>query len=102
MAARGRKPGFRMSNEHRVKIQNSNILNALIEHAEGRREMSSTQVNAGLGLLDRVLPKLSAMTIEGGDTPIKTEETGVAAEKLATFLAGIAERSGNTGDPAGE
>lgn len=34
MTARGRKPGFTMSNEHRVKIQNSNILNALIKHAE--------------------------------------------------------------------
>ena len=65
MAARGRKPGFKMSDEHRVKIQNSNILNALIEHAEGRRDMTSTQVTAGLGLLDRVLPKLQTTTIEG-------------------------------------
>lgn len=63
--ARGRKAGFRMSEEHRVKIQNSNVLNALIEHAEGKREMSSTQVTAGLGLLDRVLPKLATTTIEG-------------------------------------
>lgn len=63
--ARGRKPGFKMSDEHRVKIQNSNILNALIEHTEGKREMSSTQVTAGLGLLDRVLPKLATTTIEG-------------------------------------
>jgi hypothetical protein len=63
--ARGRKPGFKMSDEHRVKIQNSNVLNALIEHAEGKREMSSTQVTAGLGLLDRVLPKLATTTIEG-------------------------------------
>ncbi|MCE7766778.1 hypothetical protein GQL56_29580, partial [Pseudomonas putida] len=51
MAKRGRQPGFRMSDEHRVKIQNSNILNALIEHAVGKRKMSATQVNAGLGLL---------------------------------------------------
>jgi hypothetical protein len=36
MAVRGRKPGFTMSHEHRVKIQNSNILNALIEHTEGQ------------------------------------------------------------------
>jgi len=27
-----------MSDEHRGKIRNSSILNALIEHAEGRRE----------------------------------------------------------------
>jgi len=49
-----------MSDEHRVKIRNSNILNALIEHVEGRREMSSTQVTAGLGLLRKVLPDLAA------------------------------------------
>lgn len=60
MAERGRKPGFRMSNEHRVKIQNSNILNALIEHVGGKREMSATQVSAGLGLLKKVLPDLAA------------------------------------------
>lgn len=56
---RGRKPGFQMTDEHRVKIQNSNILNALVEHVEGRREMSATQVSAGLGLLRKVLPDLS-------------------------------------------
>jgi len=33
---------------------------------------------------------------------IKTEETGQAAAKLATLLSGIAERSGTTGNPAGE
>jgi hypothetical protein len=43
--ARGRKPGFQMTDEHRVKIQNSNILNALIEHVSGLREMSATQVS---------------------------------------------------------
>lgn len=65
MAERGRKAGFRMSDEHRVKIQNSNILNALIEHAEGTREMSATQVSAGLGLLKKVLPDLQAVQLSG-------------------------------------
>lgn len=64
-AMRGRKAGFIMSDEHRVKIQNSNILNALIEHVDGKREMSATQVSAGLGLLKKVLPDLAAVTIEG-------------------------------------
>lgn len=63
-----------MSNEHRVKIQNSNILNALIEHAEGTREMSSTQVTAGLGLLRKALPDLSAMEVVGeGGGPLKVQ-----------------------------
>lgn len=67
MAERGRQPGFRMSDEHRVKIQNSNILNALIEHVSGEREMSSTQVTAGLGLLRKVMPDLASTTIENGE-----------------------------------
>lgn len=48
-----------MTDEHRDKIKNSNILNALVEHVEGKREMSATQVSAGLGLLRKVLPDLS-------------------------------------------
>lgn len=62
---RGRRPGFKMPEEHRVKIQNSNILNALIEHVEGRRDMSATQVSAGLGLLRKCLPDLAATEITG-------------------------------------
>jgi hypothetical protein len=66
MAQRGRAPGFRMDDSHRVKIQNSNILNALIEHVEGKREMSGTQVTAGVALLKKVLPDLT-YNQHGGD-----------------------------------
>lgn len=65
MPAHVRRPGFRMSDEHRVKIQNSNILNALIEHACGQREMSSTQVTAGIALMKKVLPDISSVEITG-------------------------------------
>lgn len=65
--ARGRQPGFRMSDDHRVKIQNSNILNALIEHVGGKRDMSATQVSAGIALLKKVLPDLQAMTLTGAE-----------------------------------
>lgn len=72
MTARGRKPGFTMSNEHRVKIQNSNILNALIKHVEGKQDMSASQVSAGLGLLKKVLPDMSSVEITGDpDNPIR-------------------------------
>lgn len=67
MATRGRKPGFRMSEAHRTKIQNSQILKALIEHAEGKREMGATQVTAGLGLLKKCLPDLSSVALTGAD-----------------------------------
>lgn len=80
MASRGRQPGFSMSNEHRVKIQNSNILNALIEHAEGKREMSATQVTAGLGLLKKALPDLATVTLQGNEDggPVVVEITRFA------------------------
>lgn len=58
-------PVYRMSNAHRDKIKNSNILNALIEHVEGKREMSATQVTAGLGLMRKVMPDLASTTIDG-------------------------------------
>lgn len=93
MAARGRQPGFKMSDSHRVKIQNSNILNALLEHVEGKREMSSTQVTTGIALMKKVLPDLSAITLEGGENPIKTEEVGSGAAKLAAYLDAISQRT---------
>ena len=52
-------PSYQMGSTHRDKIKNSNILNALVEHVEGDREMSSTQVTAGLGLLKKIMPDLA-------------------------------------------
>ena len=72
MATRGRTAGFKMSEEHRAKIANSNILNALIEHAEGRRDMSSTQVTSAIALMKKVLPDLQSVQHSGdSDSPIK-------------------------------
>lgn len=71
MAPRGRQPGFRMSDAHRVKIQNSNVLNALVEHVEGKREMSSTQVTAGVALLKKVLPDLAQTDVTSGGDKIE-------------------------------
>ena len=74
MAARGRKAGFKMSDEHRVKIQNSNILNALLEHVDGKREMTSTQVTAGIALMKKVMPDLQAITVGGDEAnPLKIQ-----------------------------
>jgi len=94
MAKRGRKPGFVMPEEHRVKIKNSNILNALIEHIEGDREMSATQVSAGLGLLRKALPDLSSVTLSGDeDNPIVHKHEG--ADEFRSRIAGIASRAGS-------
>ena len=59
---------FAMSNAHRVKIQNSNVLKVLIEHAVGNREMSATQVTAGLGLLRKVMPDLQPVSAENPES----------------------------------
>lgn len=67
MAKRGRQPGIKLTDEHRDKIKNSNILNALVEHVEGKREMSPTQVTAGLGLLKKCLPDLSSVEHKGDE-----------------------------------
>lgn len=76
MAAKGRSPGFKMPEDHRIKIRNSNILSNLIEHCEGRRDMTQTQVTASLGLLKKCLPDLSAVTHSGDeDSPIKHAHT---------------------------
>lgn len=56
-----------MSHTHRLKIQNSNILNALIQHAMGEREMKPSQVQAGLGLLKKVLPDLQSTELTGAN-----------------------------------
>jgi hypothetical protein len=87
MAERGRKAGFRMSSDHRVKIQNSNILNALIEHVEGKREMSATQVSAGLGLLKKVLPDLAASADMDSDGELKPVNR-MTDEELEAIAAG--------------
>ena len=65
----------RLSESHRAKIQNSSILNALIEHVGGTRDMSSTQVTAALGLLKKCLPDLQAVSLNGG-----TDENGNPSE----------------------
>lgn len=53
-----------MGPEHRAKIANSKILNRLIAHAEGDEEMSQSQVTAALALLKKIMPDLSAQTVE--------------------------------------
>jgi hypothetical protein len=90
---RGRLPGFRMSDAHRVKIQNSNILNALMEHVRGKREMSSTQATVGIALLKKVLPDLQSVQISGDpEHPLEHKHHNATdAERAAAVMALIAK-----------
>ncbi len=57
----------------REKIVSSHIVNHLIEHVLGKKEMKSSQVTAGLGLIKKILPDLSAtdLTTDGKEiTPV--------------------------------
>lgn len=82
MAAKKPKT-FQMSNEHRTKIQNSQILKYLIEHATGQREMTTSQVNTGLGLLKKILPDLSSVTLEGNEERPIVFKLTVGGEPIA-------------------
>ena len=54
-----------MSDEHRSKIANSQILNRLISHAVGDIELSATQAATGIALLKKVMPDLQSVEISG-------------------------------------
>jgi hypothetical protein len=63
-----------MPDEHRGKIRITAILNYLDEHLAGKREMSTTQVNAANILLRKVMPDLAAVQHSGeGGGPMKVE-----------------------------
>jgi hypothetical protein len=100
MAERGRRPGFTMSDEHRVKIRNSNILNALIEHVEGVREMSSTQVTAGLGLLRKIMPDLAAAADSDNQGQLRSMKAMSDDELEAIAASGSAGSSEETPSPS--
>ncbi len=95
MSKRGRKPGFHMSDEHRTKIGNSQILKALIEHVEGKREMSATQVSAGLGLLRKVLPDLAAAA-DAGNAGELVGVNRMTDDELEAIAAGGGNRVAKT------
>ncbi len=100
MAERGRRPGFIMTDEHRVKIRNSNILNALIEHVEGAREMSSTQVTAGLGLLRKVMPDLAASADTDAQGQLRSIKAMTDDELEAIATSGSAGSATETPSPS--
>lgn len=62
MAARLRKLH---SDEVRQKIQTSQLINRLTDHAIGKVELSPTQVRSIEILLKKSIPDLSAVSLEG-------------------------------------
>lgn len=55
----------------REKIQTSQLLNRLQDHALGAIDLERTQIDAIKILLAKKLPDLSHVTHEGGEEPVK-------------------------------
>ena len=73
MAARH---NLKQTQRTREKIQASQLINRLTNHALGDLEMSATQVNAAKILLNKILPDLKAMEMTGTDgNPINLNHT---------------------------
>jgi hypothetical protein len=64
----------------RRKIRESGVLNALIDYVEGKRDLSSSQVSAALGLLGKSISDPSALAprgaVEVGKNNTLTADTG--------------------------
>ena len=62
-----------MSEEHRTKIANSQVLKGLIEFAEGKKtaeEYPPHRVTASLGLLKKIMPDLAQTDMTSGGEKI--------------------------------
>jgi hypothetical protein len=57
----------------RRRIRESGVLNALIDYVEGKRDLSSSQVSAALGLLRKSISDLSTHAPSGVVEGMKTE-----------------------------
>jgi hypothetical protein len=78
--------GVRLNPEHddrtRAKIQTSQIVNRLMQHANGEINMTSSQVRAAEILLKKTLPDISAVHHSGEAAPVQM----VSDEELARRL----------------
>lgn len=94
MAAR--KVRKHLSDDWRLKIQTSMIINRLENFVKGEVELSAAQVTAALGLLKKSLPDLQAVEMSyDQDKPMKVEHNiaetilqTIPTEKLEEILNG--------------
>jgi hypothetical protein len=84
MAARVRK--IRHDEETRARIKTSQLINRLTGHVLGDVEMSASQVTAGLGLLRKTLPDLTATEHSGEIATKRSSE--MSDDELAAIAAG--------------
>lgn len=95
MAKRTLRPHH--SDEVRSKIQASQLVNRLQNHANGKLDLSATQIRAAEILLKKSIPDLTATELSGpGGLPIEIEASErpklTREEWLAAHGMGIAAR----------
>jgi hypothetical protein len=74
MATRGRPIGSRHQDDVRRKIQASQLINRLTDHAFDRVELSSSQIKAIEILLKKSIPDLSSVELTGDKgNPVRLE-----------------------------
>ena len=87
------------SDSIREKIKAGLLTKYLEDHASGSREMTQTQVTAALGLLDRCVPKLTAIEHSGDVTQrIVSADTPTADEWQAMYGEAVPPPSGSVHD----
>lgn len=74
----------------REKIRSGKYLDMLDKHIRGQKEMTASQVNAALKLINKVLPDMKAIEfkLDAADMDIKT----VTNAQLFSIIEGKAER----------
>ena len=74
----------------RARITGSKVLTRLIDHVEGKNELSNSQVNAGKALLSKVLPDVR--TTEGkGRIEVSSTVSLTDAQLMAIAAGGLPE-----------
>ena len=74
---------YEMPASQRDKIAQSKTLQLLIDHVEGKSEMSQSRVTAGLALLKKVMPDLANVQVEGNpDRPLAVSTIQLVAPAL--------------------
>ena len=74
----------------RARIKAGMLVKALIDHTLGNREMVPSQVTAGLGLLKKVIPDLSAMDIKSVATnDIRELETAELHRRISALEGAV-------------
>jgi hypothetical protein len=70
----------------RERIQGSQLLNRLIDHCEGRLDLSMSQCNTSLRLIDKILPSLQAVSVD-----VQVNHSGMDRYELEARLLALGQ-----------